>query len=1737
MEIFLRRKSLLLILMLAVSTLQAWANNTVTVEKAGSQADPVNTGPILFVVTFNEAVTGFTNTDVDLSTSTTSGTLAAVVTEIAPNNGTTYQVSVSGMTGTGNVTARLNAGAATLVSNGTTTTAASTSSDNTVRYDITPPTVSSLTPADNATGVAVNTNLVINFSSNINKGTGTIELRRDSDDSIVESYVLPGAAEVTVSGMDATINPSANLVPNTKYYVIVPATAFHDNATNDFAGLATKGNWDFTTVNPPPDIVTLDPANGATGVPVATNSVKITFTEPVVNVGDNSNNNNRIIIRNMTASATHETIDPTAAGRVTIAGNDATITLSVALVAGTKYSVRIGNSVFDDVDGGSFAGTGDPEWQFTLLAAPVITSIESGASDPTSATCIGEDVTIHGTDFGASPTVTINGVTIPYQAGNTNTQIVFTVPGTVSGTYPIVVKNNTTNLSGSSANITFKPAINLALGVSANPSSAAVGGMSNINVANSQSTVTYQMILGASTNIGNTQTGNGSQLSFATDASPNGFTFPTPGPTSYTYKFKATSAGCTDKFLTGTATVSVSAVTADAGPDKLLCIGDAVTIGGSPTASGGTGFLNVSWSGPSSFTSNAPNPSVTTPGIYTVTVKDNTGATDTDDVEVNGSVKPSITFVDTLRRQFSYDENKYQLSNKVVVTPNDGSGVFTGQGVSYNSDNKYYFNPQAFTTYSTGVPITYTHTTLDGCSDAATFFVDVYQPGTAINNLKSLYCSTEGQSNILSFNGAIFTLPPGKSFSSFKIYQGYDPILGVYLTYDPADPNYPLTQLPGFPRTYRLNPTKAYNLVGPTTMFILIYLRTTATGIEDPTWYTYGATRLVAPGAVPEILPLAEGQLICEKDPLVTLSNSLESPIFGYTSLGYEEPDDNSVVGSGPYRFNPDLVNFAPSDVTKDVTLFYNYKDINGCVGQAERIVTVVKKAGGPTAPDQQYCQFFEGQRVLVASAATKGGFTWYENSNLSDLNPVTGSVLDTQISTQNPITKSYYVTHSALGCESNPTTAVISVTPAPVINLTIPAQCEGIPFTYVGPTPPGNNPSYEWKFEGDNQVYTTKDVDHTFPNAGAYSLRLLVRSETNSQQCETSATVPILVGAIPKANFTFNQLCDGDNTQFHGTANLTIDKMYWDFGDGDVLVKDDKNASAVAHAGRTGGVYKDPSHKFVGGPIDYTVELRVFTNLNCSDTVKSTVRLLPYLTYNSQSPYQMENENGGDGFWSVDSSSVNSSWNFLAPNDTVIHNTANAWVTNGNKFVNEGNYKSSEQSAVNSPCFDLTGFSRPVLSMDYIASTAATDGAVLQLSTDGGLNWDVLGSKNSGLNWYNTLALNGANPGGQFLFAWSGGLFDVNLAQSDTLWLQARHSLDVAKLPANKRNKVRFRVAFASNSDPKRSVEGFAFNNVHIEDRNRIMLVENFTNVQAAGAAVNNDRFNDLLENEIVKIQYNVSFPGEDPINLENPTDPNARGAYYGITNVNQIVPRVYLDGNSQGKLTAPDDWLESAQSLRSLVTSAMAITVNTVPAKSNELSVKATLTPTQPITQGKLAAHVAIVETPVGNNQYVLRKMLPSPSGLLLTLPLAVGVPVDLPVLTWKADNQAVNPANLAVVVFVQDEDTQEVLQAAVLKNPANLPTEIITGTESSFSQQTALYPNPADHRFVIRLPEVAKKDIPMSVFDTFGREVQQRTLGKGQQQMTVDTQNLTEGVYLVQFEALPGVVVRKKVMVVHP
>jgi hypothetical protein len=110
---------------------------TVTVNQAAAQADPTNTTPILYTIVFSKAIDPGTFTGGDVTISGTAGGTKSVALATADN--ITWTATVTGMTSAGTVIASIAAGnVSDLVGN---TNAASTSTDNTVNWDATAPTV------------------------------------------------------------------------------------------------------------------------------------------------------------------------------------------------------------------------------------------------------------------------------------------------------------------------------------------------------------------------------------------------------------------------------------------------------------------------------------------------------------------------------------------------------------------------------------------------------------------------------------------------------------------------------------------------------------------------------------------------------------------------------------------------------------------------------------------------------------------------------------------------------------------------------------------------------------------------------------------------------------------------------------------------------------------------------------------------------------------------------------------------------------------------------------------------------------------------------------------------------------------------------------------------------------------------------------------------------------------------------------------------------------------------------------------------------------------------------------------------------------------------------------------------------------------------------------------------------------------------------------------------------------
>ena len=235
--------------------------------------------------------------------------------------------------------------------------------------DITNPVVINLTPSDNATGVGVDDNLLIQFDENVTLvNSNGVTLHKTSDDSSV-------SATVTANTDTVTINPTSSLDNDTGYYVLVDSAAIDDMSGNSFAGTALKTAYNFTTEvgevsdTTNPTISSLNPTDNATGVSVSA-SLSITFDENVTLV-----NSNGVTL--------HKTSDDSSVSAIASINNDVLlINPDSNLDYSTSYYINISATAIDDTSGNSFAGVSNKtDYNFTTASSSSFAISSSSPSD------------------------------------------------------------------------------------------------------------------------------------------------------------------------------------------------------------------------------------------------------------------------------------------------------------------------------------------------------------------------------------------------------------------------------------------------------------------------------------------------------------------------------------------------------------------------------------------------------------------------------------------------------------------------------------------------------------------------------------------------------------------------------------------------------------------------------------------------------------------------------------------------------------------------------------------------------------------------------------------------------------------------------------------------------------------------------------------------------------------------------------------------------------------------------------------------------------------------------------------------------------------------------------------------------------------------------------------------------------------------------------------------------------
>ncbi|GKU76903.1 Ig-like domain-containing protein [Paenibacillus sp. L3-i20] len=232
-------------------------------------------------------------------------------------------------------------------------------------------------PADNATLVPIDSNLLLKLDQQVQANANKyVEIRRVSDNAVIERIQATNTSYITVNKNMVTINPASNLTANTAYYVIIEPGAFSEPAPYTdqwFYGISAATIWNFSTGygndTAAPSYTALTPIRNGSSVGVNT-PLTITFSEEVF---PNSGN---IEIRQSVGGSLFRSI-PVTSARVKGGGTkqitiDATSYLSASdpaksFVNNTKYYVTIGDRALRDGAGNFFTGISNTYgWEFTI---------------------------------------------------------------------------------------------------------------------------------------------------------------------------------------------------------------------------------------------------------------------------------------------------------------------------------------------------------------------------------------------------------------------------------------------------------------------------------------------------------------------------------------------------------------------------------------------------------------------------------------------------------------------------------------------------------------------------------------------------------------------------------------------------------------------------------------------------------------------------------------------------------------------------------------------------------------------------------------------------------------------------------------------------------------------------------------------------------------------------------------------------------------------------------------------------------------------------------------------------------------------------------------------------------------------------------------------------------------------------------------------------------------------------
>ncbi len=872
--------------------------------------------------------------------------------------------------------------------------------------------------------------------------------------------------------------------------------------------------------------------------------------------------------------------------------------------------------------------------------------------------------------------------------------------------------------------------------------------------------------------------------------------------------------------------------------------------------------------------------------------------------------------------------------------------------------------------------------------------------------------------------------------------------------------------------------------------------------------------------------------IICYNDPVFEISGTNVDGLTGSFNLFLIERDDEIPVPDAIIDADPND-NVALVDPSRLPEKSASYKVTYEYVWKSE-VITVeeqlefdfIREISFSKAIPGEICR--DGSSIALEAAPNTGGSFTFSGTGVFG-NEILGFSFEPTMGDVG-VNKITFMFTSNAGCNRSAELEIINFdipellfTPEDVCIPPIDAQTGegGGPIRFLNETArPELVSSWIWEFGDINSGPdnydtipgdgTAPDVVHDYTAPGSRSVLMKIITYDG---CEGSFSKSIEFADKPSADFRVLSDCwiPGEPVEFRNysasekqwdsfTWQINNQSMTWDT----TIVTYDPNSLARVLFTKLDDIYQ----------VQLEVKNNAGPGLFCSDVkIDPDFILKPTQRFEDGNDSRLITFDDGVEKWTVDSATNYSSWKWGLPDfkDYEARPGDYAWFTSADESLPENSWIQSE-------CFDLRNLERPMIRMDVMRSFDRNrDGAVVQYTLNNGATWNTLGNIGEGINWYNSFEIanrpGGGKSGGGSSIGWSG----EEIFNPDTNWVTVAHDLDLLK----DERLVIFGVFYATDGASVIDNQGFAVDNIYIGERTKRGLIEHFTNSAdpasaAADSEVNTFSSNNVLD--VTNLNYHMHYPGEDPMNANNPSPASARSFYYGVT----TVPFAVMDGGVESEYVY--DFFPSKPNINQL----KRLTLESPDFNMDlnfqllhdHLSATVEMKASKQLDSLDLMLYVAVVEEVItsysgvgGISEYrnAVLDMLPTAAGVLISR-------------SWKRDDTYTrhytwsyqhieHQDDLILIAFLQDRSTGKVLQ--VVQNDASLyPLSV----RNFSTHDLKVYPNPASSILYLDREDGVNSSAVIEVSDITGRVLIQKTAAPGTRHIEIDIGAFSSGTYII-------------------